>query len=166
MTSYRVSFYKHLLSSDGHPFRCLQQSIKVGRARSIERAVLAAKHRFERQKGLPVWDLHADDFDVEIGKSGVSYMPSHSASAAASGGSHFDLVEPIAAGGRRRDVSPPAMFRQDGSELSPLHDATDLPPKKPPAPAAPTPGISRSRSSVIASSSGRVRVSRLSAARA
>lgn len=79
MTFYRVSFYKHLLSSDGHPFRCLQQSIKIGRARSIERAVLAAKHRFERRRGLPAWDLHADDIDVEIGENELGYMPSHSA---------------------------------------------------------------------------------------
>src|SRR5215831_21347762 len=112
MTFYRVSFYKHLLSSDGHPFRCLQQSVKIGRARSIERAILAAEHRFERRKGLPVWDLHADDFDVEIGESGGSYMPSHSASATQSGQSHFDLVEPIAAGER------PAMSRQDSGELT------------------------------------------------
>jgi hypothetical protein len=126
MTHYRVNFYKHLLSSDGHPFRCLQQSVKIGCARSIERAVLAAKHRFERRNGLRLWDLHADDFDVEIGETGVSYMPSHSASAAPSGGSRLDLVEPIAAGGQRRDVSLPAMSGQGGRELTPLPDAPDL----------------------------------------
>jgi len=70
MTCYRVSFYKHLLSSDGHPFRCLQQSIKIRRARSIERAVLAAERRFERRQHLPAWDLHADDVDVEIDDNG------------------------------------------------------------------------------------------------
>ena len=32
--SYRVSFFKELLSPDGHHFRCLQQSIVIRRARS------------------------------------------------------------------------------------------------------------------------------------
>ena len=41
--NYRVSFFKDLLSSDGHQFRCLQQSIVIRRARSLERAVEAAK---------------------------------------------------------------------------------------------------------------------------
>jgi hypothetical protein len=43
--SYRVSFFKNLLSTDGHQFRCLQQSIVIRRARSVERAVEAAKRR-------------------------------------------------------------------------------------------------------------------------
>ncbi len=72
MTCYRVSFYKHLLSSDGHPFRCLQQAFKIRRARNINRAILAAEHRFERRKHLPTWDLHADDLDVEIDENGIS----------------------------------------------------------------------------------------------
>ena len=29
MTSYRVSFYKDLLNSDGHSFKCLQRSVDV-----------------------------------------------------------------------------------------------------------------------------------------
>ncbi|MDE5455988.1 hypothetical protein GWE18_24775 [Bradyrhizobium sp. CSA112] len=29
MDSYRVSFYKHLLNSDGHSFKCLQRSVDV-----------------------------------------------------------------------------------------------------------------------------------------
>jgi hypothetical protein len=80
MTYYRVSFYKHLVSSDGHSFRCLQQLVEIHRARSIERAVLAAKCRFERRRGLPAWHLHADDIDVEIGENG--FGDSHSANPA------------------------------------------------------------------------------------
>ena len=29
MTSYRVSFYKDLLNSDGHSFKCLQRQVDV-----------------------------------------------------------------------------------------------------------------------------------------
>jgi hypothetical protein len=41
--SSRVSFFEDLLSSDGHQFRCLQRSIVIRRARSVERAAEAAK---------------------------------------------------------------------------------------------------------------------------
>jgi hypothetical protein len=64
--NYRVSFFKDLLSSDGHQFRCLQRSIVIRRARSIERAVEAAKRRFERQCHVVDWRLHADGVELEI----------------------------------------------------------------------------------------------------
>jgi hypothetical protein len=61
--SYRVSFFKNLLSTDGHQFRCLQQSIVIRRARSVERAVEAAKsclcHAVD-------WRLHADGIELEM----------------------------------------------------------------------------------------------------
>jgi hypothetical protein len=41
--SYWVSFFKNLLSTDGHQFRCLQQSIVIRRARGVEWVVEAAK---------------------------------------------------------------------------------------------------------------------------
>jgi hypothetical protein len=56
----------YLLSSDGHQFRCLQQSIVIRRARSLERAVEAAKRRFERQCHVVDWMLHADGVELEI----------------------------------------------------------------------------------------------------
>src|SRR5436190_6967567 len=34
---YRVAFFKHLLSSDGHPFKCLQHTVEVRRAKNAER---------------------------------------------------------------------------------------------------------------------------------
>jgi hypothetical protein len=42
-----VIFFKSLLGIDGHPDKCLQQSIVIRRARSAERAAEAAKRRFE-----------------------------------------------------------------------------------------------------------------------
>jgi hypothetical protein len=64
--SYRVSFFKELLSSDGHHFRCLQQSIVIRRARSDERAVEAAKRRFERLCHVTDWTFYADSVELEM----------------------------------------------------------------------------------------------------
>jgi hypothetical protein len=64
--SYRVIFFKNLLSTDGHQFRCLQQSIVIRRARSVERAVEAAKRRFERVCHAVDWKLHADGVELEV----------------------------------------------------------------------------------------------------
>ena len=65
MTYYRVSFFKHLLSSDGHPFRCLQQTVEVRRARCPGRAIKAAKRRYERLCQVPDWRLHADTVELQ-----------------------------------------------------------------------------------------------------
>jgi hypothetical protein len=43
MSCYRVTFFKNLLSSDGHPFKCVQQVVDVRHARSADRAVEAAE---------------------------------------------------------------------------------------------------------------------------
>jgi hypothetical protein len=42
MSRYRVIFFKNLLGIDGHAHKCLQQSIVISRAKSVERAVEAA----------------------------------------------------------------------------------------------------------------------------
>ena len=65
MTRYRVKFYKDLLSSDGHPFRCLQKTLEVQRARSAERALEAAQHRYARLAGVSTWMLYADAAEIE-----------------------------------------------------------------------------------------------------
>ena len=70
--SYRVGFFKALLSSDGHQFRCLQQSIVIRRARSVERAVEAAKRRFERRCRVTDWRLYADGVELEMDQHGPS----------------------------------------------------------------------------------------------
>ena len=49
MCRYRVIFFKSLLGIDGHPDKCLQQSIVIRRARRVERAVETAKCRYERR---------------------------------------------------------------------------------------------------------------------
>ena len=66
MTCYRVSFFRELLSSDGHPYKCLQQTIDVRRARNPDRAMLTAERRFERRHHVAYWTLCADFVELEI----------------------------------------------------------------------------------------------------
>ena len=66
MCRYRVSFFRKLLSSDGHESKCLQQSIVIRRAKSIERAVEAAKRRYERLCQVADWRFCADGLELEI----------------------------------------------------------------------------------------------------
>jgi hypothetical protein len=66
MCRYCVSFFKNLLSIDGHLHKCVQQGIVIRRAKSAERAVEAAKRRYERRCHVADWWLHADGFQMEI----------------------------------------------------------------------------------------------------
>ena len=61
---YRVTFFKNLLSPDGHPFKCPQKTIEVHRARSSERALAAAQHRYQRLNKDRNWTLHADTAEI------------------------------------------------------------------------------------------------------
>ena len=69
MTAYRVSFFKNLLSSDGHPFRCIQRIIKINHARTDDRAIKAAELRYERLKQVHDWKLYADGVELQSEKS-------------------------------------------------------------------------------------------------
>ena len=62
---YRVAFFKYLLSSDGHPFKCLQHTVEIRRAKNAERALKAAEYRYERHSHVPDWKLYADTFELE-----------------------------------------------------------------------------------------------------
>jgi hypothetical protein len=77
VTSFRVRFFKNLLSSDGHQFKCLQQTIDVRLARSVDRAVKAAERRFARGHRAPDWNLHADLLEVEVDGKRVDYSRLH-----------------------------------------------------------------------------------------
>ena len=65
MISYRVTFFKNLVNSNGHQFRCPQGSIDIRRARSDKRALKAAQRRFERAKKITHWTLFADVAELE-----------------------------------------------------------------------------------------------------
>jgi hypothetical protein len=47
MSAYQVSFFKNLLSSDGHPFKCLQRRIDIGDAETAAQAAESASRAFE-----------------------------------------------------------------------------------------------------------------------
>jgi hypothetical protein len=73
MTRYQVSFFKDVLSSNGYPFKCIQQVIEIRRARSADRAVQAAELRYERLLRVHDWMLHADCLELEIDGKKVDY---------------------------------------------------------------------------------------------
>jgi hypothetical protein len=63
MSAYHVSFFKTLLSSDGHPFKCLQQRIDISDAASAAQAAECASREFAALYGC-AWKLHADSIEV------------------------------------------------------------------------------------------------------
>ena len=76
---YRVTFLKHLLSSDGHPFKCVQKVIKIHYAKSASRAAKAAERRYERLHRVRDWTLYADCLELELDGKKVDYLPSRKA---------------------------------------------------------------------------------------
>ena len=58
--NYQIKFYKHLLSSDGHPFKVLQRVIPVDQSDNSDDAVRVAQRRFEGLENVDDWRLHAD----------------------------------------------------------------------------------------------------------
>lgn len=72
MSKYRVSIFKTLLSSDGHPFKCLQFMIDIASARSTQRAIEAARCRYERKVRIPSWKSIADIIEANELETSVS----------------------------------------------------------------------------------------------
>ena len=65
MTAYRVSFFNELTNSRGTLYKVCQRSVEIRTARSLDRAVEAAKKRFARLEHVGEWRLHARLFEVE-----------------------------------------------------------------------------------------------------
>lgn len=63
MPHYEVTFFKYLVSSNGHPFKAPQAAISVW-ADNIKEAERRAMSRFACLRGIPDWNLHADTFEV------------------------------------------------------------------------------------------------------
>ena len=57
MNTYRVSFYKDLLNSDGHSFKCLQRQIDV-ESEGPSQALVLAERLVDNER------LNADCFEV------------------------------------------------------------------------------------------------------
>ena len=65
MTHYRVSYYKNLLSSDGHQFKCLQKQFDLPNVESAEKAQEIAARQSESLLGLHSLRWFADVIEVE-----------------------------------------------------------------------------------------------------
>jgi hypothetical protein len=65
MTRYPVSYYKNLLSSDGHQFKCLQKQFDLPDVESAEEAEAIAARQFESLHGLRSLGWFADVIEVE-----------------------------------------------------------------------------------------------------
>ncbi len=76
MSTYHVSFFKYLLSSDGHPFKCLQRRIDVNDAESAAQAAESASRAFEALYGCH-WKLHADSIEINAGPGQPTEMRSN-----------------------------------------------------------------------------------------
>ena len=70
MAHYRVRFIKTLCDDTGHAHKCVEGVVDIRRARDRDRAVQAAKRRFERMKKIPRWGLYADSFELEVEQEG------------------------------------------------------------------------------------------------
>jgi hypothetical protein len=57
MNSYRVSFYKDLLNSDGHSFKCLQRQVDV-QSEGLSHALVLAERLVNNER------LNADCVEV------------------------------------------------------------------------------------------------------
>ena len=64
MSHYRVRFFKTLLSSSGHPFKCLQQQIDVPEAEDAAAAEQCAARAFVAQHYCCSWKQIADEVEV------------------------------------------------------------------------------------------------------
>ena len=93
MVQCRVSFFKDLVSSDGHPSSCLQQSIEISGAENVTSAVEEAKRHYEQLRRVPIWSLCADRLELESEGKRTSYRQTH----------HEFALIPIP--GRRKAVS-------------------------------------------------------------
>lgn len=75
MTTYLVKFYKTLLSSDGHPFKCLQCEISVRDVATLAQAIERAQHEVETSSHATDWRHQADLMEI------IEQMPASSAPA-------------------------------------------------------------------------------------
>jgi hypothetical protein len=65
MSQYRVRFFKTLLSSDGHSFKCLQQQIDVPQADGVAQAEHYAAQQLIALRGCRTWKQIADVVEVD-----------------------------------------------------------------------------------------------------
>jgi hypothetical protein len=65
MTHLRIRFTKRICDGTGHMHQTTQAVVEVWHARSVDRALKAAQHRFARMHRAKTWGTHADGFEVD-----------------------------------------------------------------------------------------------------
>ncbi len=75
MTRYRVCFFKTLLNSDGHSFRCLQGEIDIQNSDTEAEALASASRRFADERHLGNWTIYADEIEVLPLKAASRSLP-------------------------------------------------------------------------------------------
>lgn len=73
MKPYIVTFFKHVLSSDGHDFNALQEKIGIC-ADTPGQALEAAQQRFASLRGIPDWRSHADSVKIAVDLHGRVHL--------------------------------------------------------------------------------------------
>ena len=73
MKPYIVTFFKHVLSSDGHDFNALQEKIEIC-ADTAGQALEAAQQRFASLRGIPDWRSHADSVEISVDLHGRVHL--------------------------------------------------------------------------------------------
>jgi 1,2-phenylacetyl-CoA epoxidase PaaB subunit len=63
-SSYQIVFFKNLLSSDGHPYKCPQQVVTLD-APNAECAIETAKEKFRHDHRLREWRHGADEIEAK-----------------------------------------------------------------------------------------------------
>jgi hypothetical protein len=65
MSRYRVTFFKNLLSSDGHPFKCIQLSVFSGRS------IFATRGMLKEGVVRPTGTLKGRGLPCDVGRRGL-----------------------------------------------------------------------------------------------
>lgn len=78
MPHYEVTFFKHVVSSYGHPLKAPQATISVW-ADNVKEAERQAMGRFAALRGIAHWNMHADLVEVTMRGTTPAGSPSTSA---------------------------------------------------------------------------------------
>ena len=63
MSSYVITFFKHLVDSNGHSYKAAQEQIELAGG-SPQQAVETAIKQFAGARHICDWTLHADSFEL------------------------------------------------------------------------------------------------------
>jgi len=63
MSSYIITFFKHLVDSNGHSYKAAQEQIELA-GDSPQQAIETAIRRFADARHVRDWTIHADSFEL------------------------------------------------------------------------------------------------------